>query len=267
MEDSEFNLNWIRVATPAAPTPTPTPSGPGGLVWSDEFSGPDIDMSNWSFETGCSGWGNLEWENYTNGDNSWIEYDPQAGSNVLIIEARDVGGGQCGYTSTRMKTSGKREFTYGRIEARLKLPQTQGIWPAFWMLGNDIGSVGWPTCGELDIMEHIGKEPEITHCAAHGPGYSGATPIGAAFDLNEVVDANYHIYALEWEPDVLRWYVDDNNFYTATRSQIEQYGRWVFDHPFFILLNVAVGGQWPGYPDSTSVFPQRMYVDYVRVYQ
>ncbi len=248
------------------PTRTPTPHD-YVLVWSDEFNGPNIDTSNWSFETGCTGWGNAEWENYTAGENSFITYDSQAGSNVMVIEARQTTGGQCGYTSSRMTTAGKREFTYGRIEARLKLPQTQGIWPAFWLLGNNIGSVGWPTCGEIDIMEHVGFEPNITHGAMHGPGYSGATPIGAAFNLGERVDLNYHIYAIEWTADAVRWYVDNNNFYTITRAQVQQYGNWVFDHPFFIILNIAVGGTWPGYPDATSVFPQRMYVDYVRVYQ
>lgn len=272
MDSSSFNVNWVNVASGAGPTATPvpptaTPPGPWTLVWSDEFDGPSIDVSNWNFETGCSGWGNAEWENYTNGDNSWIEYDSQAGSNVMIIEARDVGGGNCGYTSSRMTTQGKREFTYGRVEARLKLPQTQGIWPAFWMLGDDIGSVGWPSCGEIDIMEHVGFEPTITHAALHGPGYSGATPIGGAYNLGEQVDANYHVYALEWDANGLHWYVDDVNFYNASRAQVESYGPWVFDHEFFILLNVAVGGQWPGYPNGSSVFPQRMYVDYVRVYQ
>lgn len=266
MDSSLFNVNWIAVRSASAPTPTPTPTG-RTLVWSDEFNGPNIDLSNWNFETGCTGWGNAEWENYTNGDNSFITYDPQAGSNVLVIEARETTGGQCGYTSSRMTTQGKREFTYGRIEARIKLPQTQGIWPAFWMLGNDIGSVGWPNCGEIDIMEHVGFEPTLTHGAIHGPGYFGATPFTGTFNLGEVVDANYHVYAIEWDPNTIRWYVDNNNFYTVTRSQVEQYGPWVFDHPFFIILNVAVGGTWPGYPDSTSVFPQRMYVDYVRVYQ
>jgi beta-glucanase (GH16 family) len=260
-----YGTGGSPVPTPS-PTRTPTPHD-YVLVWSDEFNGSTIDTSNWSFETGCTGWGNAEWENYTAGDNSFITYDSQAGSNVLVIEARQTTGGQCGYTSSRMTTSGKREFTYGRFEARLKLPQTQGIWPAFWLLGNNIGSVGWPTCGELDIMEHIGTEPTLTHGAMHGPGYSGATPFSGTFNLGEVVNANYHVYAIEWTADAVRWYVDNNLFYTVTRSQVQQYGNWVFDHPFFIILNVAVGGSWPGYPDATSVFPQRMYVDYVRVYQ
>jgi beta-glucanase (GH16 family) len=135
------------------------------------------------------------------------------------------------------------------------------------MLGDDIGSVGWPNCGEIDIMEHVGFEPTITHAALHGPGYSGATPIGDGYDLGEQVDANYHVYAIEWDANGIHWYVDEVNFYNISRAQVESYGPWVFDHEFFIILNVAVGGQWPGYPDGSSVFPQRMYVDYVRVYQ
>ena len=166
-----------------------------------------------------------------------------------------------------MITRGKREFVYGRIEARIKLPQTQGIWPAFWMLGNDIGSVGWPNCGEIDIMEHVGFEPLLTHGALHGPGYSGATPLFGTYNVGQIVSANYHVYAIEWDANGIRWFVDGNQFYSASRSFVESYGPWVYDHPFFVLLNVAVGGNWPGSPNASSVFPQRMYVDYIRVYQ
>lgn len=262
-----WNLNWIEVVS--------ADGGDDGngqnLVWNDEFD--SLDLGNWSFETGGGGWGNNELQYYTGGQNASIQYDGQANSNVLVIEARQEGGhdcwyGACQYTSTRMITSGKREFQYGRIEARIKLPQTQGIWPAFWMLGNDVFSgTGWPDSGEIDIMEHVGYEPTLTHGALHGPGYSGNTPITGTHDVGESVDANYHVYAVEWDSNGVRWFVDGNQFYSATRAQVEQYGNWVYDHPFFILLNVAVGGDWPGSPDGSSSFPQRMYVDYVRVYQ
>ncbi|MFC6631864.1 family 16 glycosylhydrolase [Microbulbifer taiwanensis] len=247
-----------------------SPVASGGLVWSDEFD--SINSANWTFETGGGGWGNNELQYYTSGQNASIQFDAQAGSNVLVIEARREGGhscwyGACEYTSTRMISAGKREFQYGRIEARIKLPQTQGIWPAFWMLGNDIGSVGWPNSGEIDIMEHVGFEPTLTHGALHGPGYSGNTPIAGTYNVGQNVDANYHVYAVEWNSSGISWFVDGNNFYNVSRAQVEQYGPWVYDHPFFILLNVAVGGNWPGSPDASSVFPQRMYVDYVRVYQ
>lgn len=267
VQSGEFNLNWIRF-NPENGSGTPDEQ----LVWNDEFD--TINGNHWTFETGGGGWGNQELQYYTGGDNAYIQYDAQAGSNVVVLEARQENPqgyncwyGYCEYTSTRMISRNKQEFTYGRIEARIKLPQTQGIWPAFWMLGNDLGSVGWPQSGEIDIMEHVGYEPNLTHGALHGPGYSGNTPISGTHDLGERADANYHVYAVEWDEDSVDWYVDDVNFYSITRAEVEQYGEWVYDHPFFLLLNVAVGGTWPGEPDASSRFPQRMYVDYVRVYQ
>ena len=257
-----WNFNWIEVV----------PAGGLNLVWSDEFN--SINTGTWNHETGGGGWGNNEREYYTAGNNASVQFDAQANSNVLVLEARrdnpanyNCWYGRCEYTSARMNSSGKRTFTYGRIEARLKLPQTQGIWPAFWLLGNDIGTVGWPACGELDIMEHVGFEPAITHGAMHGPNYSGNTPFAGTNYLNENVNANYHVYAIEWNSTSVRWLVDGVQFYSVTKSQVQGYGNWVFDHPMFVLLNVAVGGNWPGNPDGGSVFPQRMYVDYIRVYQ
>ena len=242
------------------------------LAWSDEFE--TADMSNWTFETGGHGWGNQERQYYTDGQNAFIQYDATAGSRVLVIEARrgaPAGAscwyGACEYSSTRMIGKGKREFQHGRVEARIRLPHTQGIWPAFWMLGSNFDRVGWPHSGEIDIMEHVGYEATLTHGALHGPGYSGNTPISGTHDLGEPADASYHVYAVEWDSEGLRWFVDGEQFYSRTRAQVEAFGPWVFDQPFFILLNVAVGGQWPGSPDASSVFPQRMYVDWVRVYQ
>jgi beta-glucanase (GH16 family) len=261
-QTANWNFNWIEVV----------PAGGPSLVWSDEFN--SINTGTWNHETGGGGWGNNEREYYTAGQNASIQFDAQANSNVLVLEARrdnpanyNCWYGRCEYTSSRMNTSGKRTFTYGRIEARLKLPQTQGIWPAFWMLGNDIGSVGWPACGELDIMEHVGYEPAITHGAMHGPNYSGNTPFAGTNYLNEPVNANYHVYAIEWNSTSVRWFVDGVQFYQVTKSQVQGFGNWVFDHPMFLILNVAVGGNWPGNPDGSSTFPQRMYVDYIRVYQ
>ncbi len=243
-----------------------------GPTWADEFN--SIDMNNWSFETGGGGFGNNEREYYTNGQNSFIHYDAAAGSNVLVIEARRENPanygcwyGRCEYTSSRMVSNNKKTFKYGRIEARMKLPQTQGIWPAFWMLGSNIGQVGWPACGEIDIMEHVGFEPAITHGALHGPGYSGNTPFMGTNYLNHNVDAAYHVYAVEWNTNGISWFVDGNKFYSVSRAQVQTYGNWAFDQPFFLLLNVAVGGQWPGNPDGSSTFPQRMSVDYIRIYQ
>jgi len=256
----------------AAPIAPIAPSAATALVWSDEFDTTDLD--SWTFETGGGGWGNNELQYYTNGQNAFIQYDAMAGSNVLVIEARrgaPAGAscwyGSCQYSSSRMITLDKREFRYGRMEARIRLPQTQGIWPAFWMLGADIGQVGWPQSGEIDIMEHVGSEPTLTHGALHGPGYFGNTPFSGTHDLRHSADAAYHVYAVEWDTNGIRWFVDDQPFYSVTRAQVEARGAWVFDQPFFLLLNVAVGGDWPGSPNAASVFPQRMYVDYVRVYQ
>lgn len=245
---------------------------PHQLVWSDEFE--IINDSVWSFEVGGEGWGNSELQYYTDGQNASIEFDPQADSKVLVIEARketppgsSCWNGECQYSSTRLISKDKKFFQYGRIEAKIKLPQTQGIWPAFWMLGNNYDRVGWPQCGEIDIMEHVGSKPTITSGALHGPGYSGATPFFGAYDLGVGVDADYHIYAIEWDTNGILWFVDDTRFYSVTRTQVEQQGTWVFDEPFWLLLNVAVGGTLPGNPDDSSSFPQRMYVDYIRIYQ
>jgi beta-glucanase (GH16 family) len=258
-----WNFNWIEVVS-GGTGPTP--------VFSDEFN--SINTGTWSHETGGGGFGNNEREYYTNGQNAFIQFDPQANSNVLVLEARrdnpanyNCWYGRCEYTSSRMNTAGKRTFQYGRIEARLKLPQTPGIWPAFWLLGNDIGTAGWPGCGELDIMEHVGFEPNITHGAMHGPNYSGNTPFAGTNYLNESVSANYHVYAIEWNSTSVRWFMDGVQFYSVSKSQVQSFGNWVFDHPMFVILNVAVGGNWPGSPTGSSVFPQRMYVDYIRVYQ
>ncbi len=242
------------------------------LVWSDEFE--TIDPASWSFETGGHGWGNQELQYYTDGGNASVQYDLMAGSRVLVIEARrgaPAGAqcwyGACQYSSSRIVTRGRREFRHGRIEARMRLPQTQGIWPAFWMLGGNFGTVGWPHSGEIDIMEHVGFEPTLTHGALHGPGYSGNTPFAGTHDLGQRVDAAYHVYAVEWDAQGVRWFVDGRQFHAVTRAQVEARGPWVFDQPFFLLLNIAVGGSWPGSPDAGSQFPQRMYVDWVRVYQ
>ncbi len=174
-------------------------------------------------------------------------------------------GGQ--YTSARLKTLGLAAFTYGRIEARIKLPFGQGIWPAFWMLGVDLGTAGWPRCGEIDIMENIGKEPATVHGTIHGPGYSGANGIGAPYALAEGRFADeFHLFAVQWQPGSIEFSVDRSTFKRITHADLPQGTAWVYDHPFFLLLNLAVGGNWPGYPDATTQFPQRMTVDYVRVY-
>jgi len=215
-------------------------------------------------ETGGNGWGNNELEYYTNRtDNAHTE------NGMLAIIAKQETYQNRGYTSARLKTQGLFTQKYGKFEARIKLPQGQGMWPAFWMLGDDIGTAGWPTCGEIDIMENIGKEPSTVHGTIHGPGYSGGNGIGLAYSLpnGQKFADDFHVFAVEWDPEAIRWYVDGVLCETRTTKDLPQGARWVFDHPFFIILNLAVGGNWPGSPDSTTVFPQKMLVDYVRVYQ
>ena len=177
--------------------------------------------------------------------------------------------GPCRFTSARLLTRGRFSFTYGVVEARIKVPFGQGIWPAFWMLGENFGEVGWPACGEIDIMENIGRESGIVHGTVHGPGYSGANGIGGLHALPEgrAMKDEFHIFAVEWQPGIIRWYMDNQLYFELMRAQLPKGTPWPFDHPFFLLLNMAVGGDWPGSPDDTTVFPQVMLVDFVRVYQ
>jgi beta-glucanase (GH16 family) len=235
------------------------------LVWSEEFDGPAgsaPDPAIWTYDLGATGWGNNEKENYTNStDNAFLD-----GEGHLIIQAIATPGG---YTSARLKTQGLYSLTYGKIEIRARLPFGQGIWPAAWMLGGDIGSIGWPGCGEIDIMENIGKEPSTIHGTVHGPGYSGANGIGAPFLLpNGARFADgFHTFAVVWGPESLDFLVDDILYKSVTPADLPPGAQWVFTHPFFLILNVAVGGNWPGNPNATTQFPQQMAVDYVRVYR
>jgi len=233
------------------------------LIWSDEFDGPAgtaPDATKWVYDLGASGWGNQELENYTDSrDNSYLD-----GSGNLVIEARQPSPGQ--YTSARLKTKTKFTVEYGKIEARIKLPEGQGIWPAFWMLGAE---GGWPQGGEIDIMENIGREPAMVHGTVHGPDYSGDKGIGQSYTLpdDQRFAAGYHVFAAVWSQNSIQFFVDGNLYHTVTLSSLPKGAAWVFNHPFYLLLNVAVGGSWPGNPDATSSFPQKMLVDYVRVYQ
>ncbi len=214
-------------------------------------------------ETGGGGWGNSELQYYTaRTNNARIE------NSQLIIEARQESFSGSNYTSARLKTQGKVSWLYGRMEARIKIPKTQGIWPAFWMLGTNITSVNWPNCGEIDIMENIGREPTQVHGTIHGPGYSGGGSIGRAYPSpgNAAFGDDFHLYAIEWTTNQIKWFVDGVQFFGVNPASLPAGAAWVFNKPEYILLNVAVGGNWPGNPDGTTVFPQRMVVDYVRVY-
>ena len=242
------------------------------LAWSDEFNTPDgstPDPKKWTYDLGGSGWGNRELESYTSRpQNAQIQ-----NGNLVITAIKENHTGADGitqpYTSARLKTQGLFAQAYGRFEARIKIPKGQGIWPAFWLLGADIDKVDWPKCGEIDIMENIGREPGINHGSLHGPSSAAPTSDLTAttiLPIGQSLSDDFHLYAIEWEPGIVRFYLDDHNYATFAQSQWPAGGQWVFDHPFFIILNVAVGGNWPGSPDSSTQFPQQMLVDYVRVY-
>ena len=233
------------------------------LIWHDEFDGPagaPPDPALWTIVTGASGWGNHELEEYTRlPENASLD-----GEGHLVILALSSKGR---YTSARLKTQGLFSVTYGKIEARMQLPYGQGMWPAFWMMGTD-SDKGWPACGEIDIMENIGKEPYSIQGTVHGPGYSGRGGIGSTatlMDGHELSD-DFHVYGIIWDEDSIQFLMDGDPYFEVTPSQLPAGARWVYDHPFYILMNLAVGGDWPGNPDATTEFPQRLVVDYVRVY-
>ncbi|MBA3876837.1 MAG: glycosyl hydrolase family 16 [Anaerolinea sp.] len=261
-----------RPATPAPTSPTPTLGPPvWKLVWSDEFDGPagsPPDRATWLYDIGGSGWGNDERQFYTD----YTENVALDGKGNLLLTARVSDGslachyGPCEYTSGRLLTRGRNEFQYGRMEARIKVPVGAGLWPAFWMLGADIGKVGWPAAGEIDIMEYVGRWPNRILGTIHGPGYYGSSGLGATFDLGKPVADDFRTFAIEWRPGRVAWFVDGVQYYEATPADAEP-SKWVFDHPFFLLLNVAVGGTLGGPVAPETVFPQSMVVDYVRVYQ
>jgi beta-glucanase (GH16 family) len=251
---------------------TPAPSPTYQVVWSDEFSGSDgsaPDSTKWAIQTGGNGWGNNELEYYT----ARPANVRVSGGNLVITALKEdyIGPDQVSrhYTSARLQTKGLFSQQYGRFEAGIKIPKGQGMWPAFWMLGNNIDTAGWPACGEIDIMENIGKEPSLVHGTLHAPGYppEGYT---AAYTLpnSQAFADDFHVFAVEWEPQQIRLYVDGTLYATDTQGGSPQPSSWPFDgQPFFLLLNLAVGGNWPGNPDGTTQFPQQMLVDYVRVYQ
>lgn len=247
-------------STRATPTTIIAPAG-WTLAWHDEFEGDKIDPASWTYDLGAGGWGNGEAQYYTSRpENARLE------NGMLVIEARQEKYQDSYYTSARLKTQGLQEFQYGRIEASLKVPAGVGLWPAFWMLGNDFNGSNWPDCGEIDIMEYIGKEPDLIMGTAHGPGYSGALGISKWNRQAYNIADDFHTYAIEWGPDQIDWFYDGVQYHTVSRDDVGD-RKWVFDHPFFIILNQAVGGQLPGPVGLDTVFPTQFLVDYVRVYQ
>lgn len=244
------------------------PQGEWELVWEDTFdgqAGEPIDPSRWRHDVGGHGWGNEQLEHNTDRPtNASLD-----GEGHLAIVARQENFGGNAYTSARILTQDRFDQAYGRFEARIKLPSGQGIWPAFWMLGADFPVVGWPECGEIDILELRGQEPNRIQGSVHGPGYNGGSPISASYTLPNGArfDEDFHTFAVEWDPGRIAWYVDDTLYQVITESRVPAGGRWVFDHAFFLILNIAVGGHYVGPPDAQTTFPQTMLVDHVRVFR
>jgi len=230
------------------------------LVWSDEFNGTSLDLTSWTRETGGNGWGNNELQYYTDRTvNSYIE------NGLLVIKAIKENFGGRNYTSARLKTQGKKFFKFGKIEARMKLPFGKGIWPAFWTLGESISLVGWPACGEIDIMELLGHQNYKSYGTAHWDNNGQHAQYGGQYSLQTgTFSDDFHLFSIVWDENFIKWYVDNNLFHTIsiTPSELSE-----LRENHFIILNLAVGGNWPGYPDSTTIFPQYFYVDYVRVYK
>lgn len=242
-----------------------TPAGYAGyhLVWQDEFTGKKLDEGDWNYESGGGGWGNNELEHYTSRpENVFLS------QGNLVIEARKEDYGGSHYTSARITTQGKKEFTYGRVDIRAKLPVATGMWPALWMLGSNITSVPWPACGETDIMELIGKNPRQVVGSFHWKKEDGSE--GTKNNVHDLTSGDFsqqfHVFSLLWGHDSLQILVDDIPYERASRQDLTD-GLYPFDKPFFFLFNVAVGGNWPGPPDDSTPFPQYMFVDYVRVFQ
>ncbi len=255
----------ILISVPSCDNPLDPPAPSWQLVWQDDFDGPQgqsPDSANWAFDVGAGGWGNQELQYYTNRQEN-VSLD---GTGNLVITARRESFGGQPFTSARIKTQGLFEQTYGRFEARIKLPWGPGIWPAFWLLGSGVETVGWPQCGEIDIMEFRGQQTNLINGTVHGPGYSGGSSITKTFGFqNDRFDKDFHLFAAEWGENYIRFYADDVLYQEIKPADLP--GDWVFDKPFFIILNVAVGGNYVGFPTSETPFPQSMVIDYVRVYK
>jgi beta-glucanase (GH16 family) len=265
----------VKLANRAVPDTSPRLR----LVWSDEFNGEAgtaLNPRKWGQEigdgtvNGIPGWGNSELEYYSGGTSN-VAADGEGHLRITIDKADGsltCYYGPCLYTSARLLTKNRFEVAYGRLEARIKVPEGSGLWPAFWMLGTDIDQVGWPQTGEIDIMENVGRLPTKVFGTLHGPGYSGGQSYGKTLDLGAPVGDDYHVFAVDWQPDRVVWSVDGVEYFAATPTDAFLQGkRWVFNHPFFILMNVAVGGNFGGPVRPATTFPQTMSIDYVRLYQ
>ncbi|MDZ4818238.1 MAG: glycoside hydrolase family 16 protein [Planctomycetota bacterium] len=236
------------------------------LIWSDEFNAPRgtrPDPSKWGYDLGGGGWGNRELQVYTDR----AENARHDGKGHLQIRAVKGSGGT--FTSARLKTKGKFEAKYIRVVSRLRVPKGQGLWPALWMLGNTFPQEEWPNCSEIDIMEYIGKTPDTTYGTVHGPGYAGKEALSGNYKLadGKSFGDGFHTYAVDWTPDRISYYVDNKPYHTVEPKHLPAGANWVFNRAAFLLLNLAVGGEWPGFPDDTTRFPGVFEIDWIRVYQ
>lgn len=263
-DDTELDITLPDGGYDTPHSPSNPPEGMT-LVWSDEFDGTEIDLGNWTHELGAGGWGNNESQAYTADlANSFVE-----DGNLFIVALQDGAG----YTSARMVSRDKQEFAFGRIDIRAVLPYGQGLWPALWMLGANHSQVGWPECGEIDIMELLGHQPNYVHGTAHwGEMIGGGHPNLGAVTYSQfptTFSEEYHVFSLDWRPDTMTWLMNDEPYFQLTTADhVENSGYDTpFNDPFFFILNIAVGGNWPGYPDESTLFPQFMAIDYVRVYK
>jgi beta-glucanase (GH16 family) len=258
-------LNSDLLYLPTDTTGYTTPASYPGyhLAWSDEFNGGSLNTQDWNYEQGGSGWGNNELENYTNRTQNVF-----LSAGHLVIEARQESFGGNNYTSGRLTTQGKQSFTFGRIDIRAKLPVSKGMWPALWMLGTNISSVNWPGCGETDIMELIGTYPARITGSLHWLQSGGSEgTYNSNYSLNSGdFSQQFHVFSIIWQKDSVQFLVDDHPYVNGGVSDAAG-SIYPFNNPFFFIFNVAVGGSWPGPPDNTTIFPQRMFVDYVRVFQ
>lgn len=264
-------------AAPMSAVPVPGPLGapvaagpaPAGmeLVWSDEFDGHTIDRTNWAFDLGAGGWGNGEAQHYTDRPQNARLADGQ-----LVIELHEEQFEGSSYTSARLTTECLRQFQYGRVEVRLQVPPGVGTWPAFWLLGAAFDPTSadpahqWPQVGEIDVMEHVGREPDLVIGALHGPGYSGAGGLSRWHRTGHDLDTEFHVHAVEWDADGIRWFVDGEQFYAVTPATVGE-RPWVFDQPFFIIVNLALGGTLGGPIAVDLELPVQYRIDYVRVFQ
>ena len=257
--DPTPNPNAVAIPTAGATSPE---SRPGmTLIWRDEFDGTALDASTWTHETGTgtNGWGNFE-EQYYRPENTMLQ------DGHLVITAKEESFGGSEYTSSRIVTQNNFDFRYGRVDIRAAIPEGQGLWPALWMLGSNFSSVGWPACGEIDIMEKVGgvSRENTIHGTVHWQNAGQPANFGGDIDLSTNTTQNFHVYSITWNASEIRWFVDDTEYHviSTTPAELDEFRR-----SFFFIFNVAVGGLWPGSPNATTTFPQHMIVDYVRVFQ